>query len=714
MKQSISHLLTALVLLLWTTGAGAESYTGTMQRLDAKMQYSFSGGTVTSKDAARIEEQYEDTYSFNQRRIKVYETNVSGNILKGSTLKVTCKKLAGFTLPNEAAPQVIVEYDYIYDGFSVFDDHKKIEHAKEATVSIPIDKDYIKEVRVKCTYLSPHNKMVCYSVWTVGKKENPTTPGRPEESTVSSGKTYKDQATCEGHTMKYSISGGTILKKEKANVTHDQWGHDDYHQNLKGIVKPGATVSVDLSKVKGEGTPRLGIVYDYLKKGQMPNMAGILYHTEQTTSTSKSFRVPNDAEYIEIFIHYQVPHQGADSDININVKLYVGDRMADYEYSSSTPSTPVNTNTPGNFKWNEAYEDKCEICNGKFSGYFVSAVKKGCVINCGTLSAQESLASNVLPRVGELYSPIFTKDCLSTYDGDVIKVQWGEDEGSSITIGPNSEVVLQGFVNGKPRWKVLKGTIVGQRLKKIEQKKPSFSLSNCLVELLGTSYVIQDNGKTSAVYLLDGSIKVTNNNKKSYTLKPGQSSTIGKDGKIVVKKFDVNAMAKKYGITLNGTGNTGLVFTADKLHYKILSEKTVELTGDLRGNYKGHVEIPSQVKHNGKTYQVVGIGQNTFADQTQMTSVTIPKSIRGIAEDAFRNTGLTEVVIPGDEVNINQRAFHDCKKLTVATANGKKPNCSASAFEGCTNMKELRIRGISESNNGKQLNGTPAVIKVIK
>ena len=713
MTTAIRLIMAAALVMLPMTGIHA--ITGTMQRLDAKMQYTINGGTVTSKKVARIEEQYDGTSSYNQKKIKVYEANITGTVLKGGTLTVSCKKLAGITLPNETAPKVIVEYDYVYDGFSTFNEHKKIENAKEATVSIPIDKDYIKEVRVRCTYLSPHNKMVCYSVWTVGKKENTTTPNTPNESTsVNPAKTFKDQATCEGHTMKYSISGGKILKKEKADISHDNFGHDNYRQSIKGIVQPGATISVDLSKVDGEGTPRLGIVFDYVKKGQMPSLMGIMYQTEQKNSTSKSFRVPSDAESVEIHIHYQVPHKGTDSDIDISARLYVGDSMPDYEYSSSTPSTPVNTNTPGNFKWNEAYEDKCEICNGKFSGYFITAMKKACVINCGTLSAQESIDNHVLPRVGELYGPIFTKDCLSTYDGDVIKVQWGEDEGSSITIGPNSDVVLQGFVNGKPRWKVLRGTIVGQRLKKIEQKKPSFSLSNCLVELLGTSYVIQDNGKTSAVYLLDGSIKVTNNKKKSYTLKPGQSSTIGKDGKIVVKTFDVNAMAKKYGITLNGTGNTGLVFTADNLHYKILSDKTVELTGDLRGNYKGHVPIPNQVKHSGKTYQVVGIGQNTFADQTGLTSITIPKSIRGIAADAFRNTGLTEVVIPGDDVNINQYAFRNCKKLTVVTANGKKPNCSASAFEGCTSMKELRIHGISESNNGKKLSGTNAVIKVIK
>jgi hypothetical protein len=120
------------------------------------------------------------------------------------------------------------------------------------------------------------------------------------------------------------------------------------------------------------------------------------------------------------------------------------------------------------------------------------------------------------------------------------------------------------------------------------------------------------------------------------------------------------------------------------------------------------------VKHGGKEYQVVGIGPKAFADQTKLTAVDIPTSILGIAGDAFLNTGLTSVTIPGDKTNINKNAFRNCKKLTVATCSGKKPQCSADAFNGCSSMRELRIRGISESNNGKKLNGTNAVIKVMK
>ena len=163
-----------------------------------------------------------------------------------------------------------------------------------------------------------------------------------------------------------------------------------------------------------------------------------------------------------------------------------------------------------------------------------------------------------------------------------------------------------------------------------------------------------------------------------------------------------------------GTGNSGLVFKYNNLHYKILSEKTVEVTGEVRSVCKGRVEIPNIVKHNDKTYKVVGIGVAAFYSQTKLTEVVIPKTIQYIEKQAFGFTGLTDVIIPGDKVKVKKWAFLNCDNLKVVTLNGKKPRCSTAAFELCWNMEELRIRGISERNNGKKLKSTNAVIKVIK
>ena len=163
-----------------------------------------------------------------------------------------------------------------------------------------------------------------------------------------------------------------------------------------------------------------------------------------------------------------------------------------------------------------------------------------------------------------------------------------------------------------------------------------------------------------------------------------------------------------------GTGNSGLVFKYNNLHYKILSEKTVEVTGEVRSVCKGRVEIPNIVKHDGKTYKVVGIGKAAFNNQKKLTEVVIPKTIQYIEKQAFGFTGLTDVIISADKVVVKKWAFFSCDNLKVVTLNGKKPQCSTAAFELCRQMKELRIRGVKASYNGKKLKGTNAVIKVIK
>ena len=162
------------------------------------------------------------------------------------------------------------------------------------------------------------------------------------------------------------------------------------------------------------------------------------------------------------------------------------------------------------------------------------------------------------------------------------------------------------------------------------------------------------------------------------------------------------------------TGSIGLIFKYGNMHFKILTDNTVEVTGEVRSVCKGRVEIPNIVKHNDKTYKVVGIGKAAFNNQKKLTEVVIPKTIQYIEKQAFGFTGLTNVIISADNVVVKKWAFFSCDNLKVVTLNGKKPRCSTAAFELCWNMEELRIRGISERNNGKKLKSTNAVIKVIK
>lgn len=62
------------------------------------------------------------------------------------------------------------------------------------------------------------------------------------------------------------------------------------------------------------------------------------------------------------------------------------------------------------------------------------------------------------------------------------------------------------------------------------------------------------------------------------------------------------------------------------------------------GAYKGEIEIPATVKHDGKTYTVVRIAYGAFAWCDGLKSINLPSSIREIRYGAFSMcTSLTEI-----------------------------------------------------------------------
>lgn len=82
---------------------------------------------------------------------------------------------------------------------------------------------------------------------------------------------------------------------------------------------------------------------------------------------------------------------------------------------------------------------------------------------------------------------------------------------------------------------------------------------------------------------------------------------------------------------------------------------------------EGDMVIPATVRHRGLTWQVVAIGANAFKDNTKLTSVKLPETIRSIGDCAFigcislRDT----LVIPSSLQQIGLMAFNDCTSLTT-------------------------------------------------
>ena len=124
----------------------------------------------------------------------------------------------------------------------------------------------------------------------------------------------------------------------------------------------------------------------------------------------------------------------------------------------------------------------------------------------------------------------------------------------------------------------------------------------------------------------------------------------------------------------------------------------------LNGVLVTELTIPSDITE---------IKKYTFYNCSCLTSVTIPNRITAIGDsafegctgkllvqcnipnDAFKNSGFTEVVIGNSVTDIWGSAFYNCRDLASVTIPSSVHYISGSAFYGCNNLKSVHISDLS-------------------
>lgn len=503
---------------------------------------------------------------------------------------------------------------------------------------------------------------------------------------------WAQSGTIQGNdcSLRYSLSGGTVVKNGQMPA-----GPKQLYYTCEA--KAGTTVSLTIDAVNNKAN-RLPYLRVEVRRSAQVNSEVLLRKTISGKNASYSYTIPKDAGYVSMIGDVQ---DGTRTPCVVNVSWKVVEK----------PSTPAPAKKPVKTYEKRINPDNCPHCHQKISHYDIADYSGEVKIRC--FDEEDDSYEFV-----DLDTPIYGNDLIDLHD-DESKVVLSYYNGA-MRFYYYGECRVH-IINEREQNKLemLFGSMIGNIKRMAEGKLLDVEMSEIALGINGTIFAVKETGSQSSAWLFAGSVTAKSKRTgKRITLQPGQCVSAGRNGVMNVQDFDIEKEAKKWGIKMSdiqnhysNTGNNGLVFTADKINYKILSNNTVEVTGELRGNYKGRVSIPSQVKHNGTTYRVVGIGKNAFANQTNMTSVDIPSSVVTIKEDAFNNAGLTQVSIPGNSVKIAKWAFHNCRKLTTATVSGRTPNCSPEAFVGCSSMRELYIRDIKPQNYGKRLTGTNAIIK---
>ena len=140
---------------------------------------------------------------------------------------------------------------------------------------------------------------------------------------------------------------------------------------------------------------------------------------------------------------------------------------------------------------------------------------------------------------------------------------------------------------------------------------------------------------------------------------------------------------------------------ASKIHDGVLDRKAF-----LGNKQITSVTIPDSVKK---------IGAGAFLNCSSIKSVTIPSGVQVIEPAAFGNcTSLTEITIPSSVTAIGKNAFRGCTSLTNVTIPDSVTTIDSLAFEDCTSLKTVYYAGSrNDWMNHKLWIGIPPNAKII-
>lgn len=129
--------------------------------------------------------------------------------------------------------------------------------------------------------------------------------------------------------------------------------------------------------------------------------------------------------------------------------------------------------------------------------------------------------------------------------------------------------------------------------------------------------------------------------------------------------------------------------TVDGITYQFNANQTASVINGTTP-YSGNVVIPATFEYGGKTYQVTGIGDNTFDDCSDLTSISLPEGLLTIGHAFGYCTGLTSLTLPRTLTSIGWNAFRNCTNLTEIVCKAvNPPTCEMEAlFTAFRNVPE--------------------------
>ena len=160
-----------------------------------------------------------------------------------------------------------------------------------------------------------------------------------------------------------------------------------------------------------------------------------------------------------------------------------------------------------------------------------------------------------------------------------------------------------------------------------------------------------------------------------------------------------------FAIVMNARAYDFFAFNSDgvKIYYEQPDYYVAELKVTFGDDaYSGHVEIPATVNVKGQIFTVIGIGVESFSGDSQLTSVSIPNTVRTIERNAFCYcTNLTSITLPESIESIGNYAFAGCKNFTTFEFPPLVTNISEGVLQDCSALTTISIgSNICATGNG--------------
>lgn len=109
-------------------------------------------------------------------------------------------------------------------------------------------------------------------------------------------------------------------------------------------------------------------------------------------------------------------------------------------------------------------------------------------------------------------------------------------------------------------------------------------------------------------------------------------------------------------------------------------------------DYVGELIVPASITFKGQTYQVTGVTEGAFMNNTQLTKVVLPVGIKTIGQMAyFGCTALEEANVPEGVGDIPGYCFQNCRALRTVDMPQHLNSIGADAFKSCTKIESMRI-----------------------